>query len=301
MSLQQRRTINVVVFSTLLNTFYTNNVDSVVFKPEHWHSHVTHTKWIIISIIMLLSFLTIPIPHLTSRVSHVATVNTLRPRQNGRHFADDIFKWIFLNENVWMPIKISLKFVPEGPINNISALVQIMAWRLPGDKPLSGAMMVRLPTHICVTRPQWVKSSTFSHFHCLAGLQWRHMSAMAHRITGNTFVKNSLFGLKKSKLRLSGSFWVDTYSIFWGHICMMKPTNTSNYCEDLNGLDYSTSGNQIKRCVSVAVKPSNFLSADREDTAIHCECKLCWYMSCEVGQAEFGEMRYICTHLYSRL
>ena len=84
-------------------------------------------------------------------------VNTLRPRQNGRHFADDIFKWIFLNENVWIPIKISLKFVPQGPINNIPALVQIMAWRRPGDKPLSGSMMVRSPTHICVTRPQWVK------------------------------------------------------------------------------------------------------------------------------------------------
>ena len=81
---------------------------------------------------------------------------TLRPRQNGRHFAEDIFKCIFLNENVWIPIKISLKFVPQGPINNIPALVQIMAWRRPGDKPLSGPMMVRLPTHICVTRPQWV-------------------------------------------------------------------------------------------------------------------------------------------------
>ena len=82
--------------------------------------------------------------------------NALRPRQNGRHFADDIFKWIFLNENVWIPIKISLKFVPQGPINNIPTLVQIMVWRRPGDKPLSGPMMVTLPTHICVTRPQWV-------------------------------------------------------------------------------------------------------------------------------------------------
>ena len=82
--------------------------------------------------------------------------NTLRPRQNGRHFADDIFKCIFLNENVWIPIKISLKFVPQGPINNIPALVQIMAWRRPGDKPSFGPMMVRLPTHICVTRPQRV-------------------------------------------------------------------------------------------------------------------------------------------------
>ena len=81
----------------------------------------------------------------------------MRPRQNGRHFADAIFKCIFLNENVWIPIKISLKFVPEGPINNIPALVQIMAWHQPGDKPLSETMMVRLPMHICVTRPQWVK------------------------------------------------------------------------------------------------------------------------------------------------
>ena len=52
---------------------------------------------------------------------------------------------------------ISLKFVPKGPINNIPVLVQIMAWRRPGDKPLSEAMMVNLPTHICVFRPQWVK------------------------------------------------------------------------------------------------------------------------------------------------
>ena len=81
----------------------------------------------------------------------------LRPRQNGHHFADDIFKWMFLNENVWIPVIFSLKFVPQGPINNIPALVQIMAWRRPGDKPLFGPMMVRLPTHICVTRPQWVK------------------------------------------------------------------------------------------------------------------------------------------------
>ena len=42
---------------------------------------------------------------------------------NGRHFSDDIFKCIFLNENVLISIKISLKFVPEGQINNIPALV----------------------------------------------------------------------------------------------------------------------------------------------------------------------------------
>ena len=46
--------------------------------------------------------------------------------------------------------------VPKGQINNIPALVQIMAWRRPGDKPLSEPMMVSLTMHICVIRPQWV-------------------------------------------------------------------------------------------------------------------------------------------------
>ena len=92
-------------------------------------------------------------------LSEIYNINTLRPRQNGRNFADDTFKHIFLNQNVRISIKISLKFVPKSPINYIAALVLIMAWRRPGDKPLSEPMMARLPTHICVTRPQWVNSS----------------------------------------------------------------------------------------------------------------------------------------------
>ena len=42
----------------------------------------------------------------------------------------------------FITIKISLKFVPKGPINSIPALVQMMAWRRPGDKPSSELMMV---------------------------------------------------------------------------------------------------------------------------------------------------------------
>ena len=105
-------------------------------------------------------FLLTPSGHEKCRASFVG-INTLRPRQNGRHFADDVFKCIFLNENVWISIKISLKFVPKGPINNIPAMVQIMAWRRPGDKLLSEPMMVSLPTHICVARPQWVKRARY--------------------------------------------------------------------------------------------------------------------------------------------
>ena len=76
--------------------------------------------------------------------------NTLRPRQNGSYFPDDIFKCILVNDNSWISIKISLKFVPEGPINNIPALVQMMARCRPVDKPLSEPMMVWLPT-MCVS------------------------------------------------------------------------------------------------------------------------------------------------------
>ena len=43
-------------------------------------------------------------------------------------------------EIIIISIKISLKFVFKGPIDNIPALVQIMAWRRPGDKPLSEPM-----------------------------------------------------------------------------------------------------------------------------------------------------------------
>ena len=76
---------------------------------------------------------------------------TLRLRQNCLHFPDDIFKCIFLNENVLISMKISLKFVPKGSVSNIQALVQIMAWYRPGDKPLSEPMLVSLLTHICAT------------------------------------------------------------------------------------------------------------------------------------------------------
>ena len=90
----------------------------------------------------------------TTHTHHI--LNTLRPRQNGRHFPDDIFKCIFLRENVQISIKISLKLVPKGPMNNIPALVQIMAWCQSGNKPLSEPMMV------CVTDAYMRHSASMS-------------------------------------------------------------------------------------------------------------------------------------------
>ena len=70
-------------------------------------------------------------------------VNTLWPGQNGRHFADDKFRCIFVNENVCISFENSLKFVAGGPINNTATLVWIMAWHRIGDKPLSKPMLAR--------------------------------------------------------------------------------------------------------------------------------------------------------------
>ena len=118
-------------------------------------------------------------------------INISRSKQNGRYFADDIFtevfnerfsvlikkchrrfswrhnwhyvitfprrhfKCLFINENVGISIKISLKFVPKGSTYNIPPWVQKMAWR-----PVS-ELMVSLLTHICVNRSQWVIWTNF--------------------------------------------------------------------------------------------------------------------------------------------
>ena len=93
---------------------------------------------------------------ITVTSSNAQWVTTLRPIQNWCHFTDNIFKCIFMNEDVRILFKISLKVVPKGPVYNIPALVLIKACCRPGNTPLSEPMMVSLLTLICITRPPWV-------------------------------------------------------------------------------------------------------------------------------------------------
>ena len=141
------------IFGFMLNAQFTDAIHDCIIWP--WW--VKSLGLVLISILQSMFLI-----HLsTYKDSHykeitVCWFNTLRPRQNGRHFADHPFKRNFLNETLTILIKISLNFVPKGPINNNPALVEIMAWRWRGDKPLFQPMMVSLLTHICITRPQWV-------------------------------------------------------------------------------------------------------------------------------------------------
>ena len=138
------------------NVIYT--ISAILFWPQCVHlltqsinQAVNHTHSLSITVTDSYSIASHSLSHF---LTHCLLLNSLRPRQNRRHFAGNIFKCIFLNENEWISLRISLKFVPKVRINNIPSLVQIMAWRRPGDKPLSEPMMVSLLTHICVTRPQ---------------------------------------------------------------------------------------------------------------------------------------------------
>ena len=99
--------------------------------------------------------------------------------KNCHHLADDILICIFLIEDVLISLKISLKFVPKVQVYNIPALVQIMAWRRPCDRPLSGPMMVSLLTHINVTQPQWFN---YVHWGNESG-SWMHTIRMIIRWT----------------------------------------------------------------------------------------------------------------------
>ena len=76
-------------------------------------------------------------------------INLSSPGQNDRHFAGDIFKYIFANEMFCIFIRISLKFVPKGPIDNNLTLFFLMAWRRIGDKSLSESMLTEF-TDACM-------------------------------------------------------------------------------------------------------------------------------------------------------
>ena len=117
------RGLTVRIFSKRRVKTCKHNIKELVsqyFITKRAKSHVQHSR----------SF--VPLSHRLE----AQWVNSSPPGQNGRHFADDIFRCIFLIEKFCILIRISLKFVPKGPIDNKWALVQVMAWRRIDDKPL---------------------------------------------------------------------------------------------------------------------------------------------------------------------
>ena len=63
------------------------------------------------------------------RLLKIPHIHLISPGLNGRHFADDIIRCIFVTENIFILIKISPKCVPQGPIHNNPAVIYMIAWR----------------------------------------------------------------------------------------------------------------------------------------------------------------------------
>ena len=149
----ERRRYNVT--SPLIGWAHTQN-DLCIYKLFVYWLHfrmnvidlckltISHHRW-------LLSVEQVPGHYINGILRRVFAVEAKWPPFSIRHFQMHSLEW-----KCMISIKISLKFVHGGSINNIPALVQIMARHRPGAKPLSETIMVILPTHICVTRPQWV-------------------------------------------------------------------------------------------------------------------------------------------------
>ena len=183
---------------------------------SYMQNYITIIHWLFYSFHLGLKMT--KIQHLSVHVYF----NTLRLKQNGRHFPDVIFQWIFLNENIWIPIAISLKFVPKGSINNIPALVQIMAWRRPGNKPLPELMMVNLLTHICVTRPQWVNACPLKIHYCQQG----YMGSCEPEagIKGRDKLLHPIASVGCNYMSLSLINTLNTQALIYTHSCLAMGT-----------------------------------------------------------------------------
>ena len=107
-----------------------------------------------------------------------------RPQWKMAAIFQTTFSNAFFNENVWTSNKISLKFVSEVSINNIPAMIQIMAWCRLGNKPLPDPMMISLPMHICVTRPQWVNGFELYFINQTHWIKWprRYWQSLGHQL-----------------------------------------------------------------------------------------------------------------------
>ena len=126
----------------------------------------------------------------------------------------------FVEWNVKILLKISLKFVPMVWYYNIPSVLQIMAWHWPGDKPLSEPIMVELQTHICVTQPQWVKAPGYLYPSCqLYSLYWT-----------NSMQKCYFYCEWHSKITLH--FAEKNNPVVWGLICYLSSflIQSSHWC-----------------------------------------------------------------------
>ena len=146
----------------------------------------------------------------------------MRLRQNGRNFADDIFKCIFFNENCFILIEISLKFVAKGPINNISALVRRWAiiwindglaywWCIYVSLGLNGLTHWGRATHICIGKLTTIVWDNGLSPGRRQAIIWNIAEILLIGPLGTNFseilIRIQTFSFKKMHLKMSSAKW----------------------------------------------------------------------------------------------
>ena len=137
------------------HVFYNTSTDELLKKSScRWLK-----TWSSCNVILILCppcWLRFVTGQLWSKEGDLSHINSSPPGQSGCHFADDTLRCISVNEKFYIVIKISLKFVLMGPVDDNLALTYIMAWRRIGDKPLYKQCWPDSLTYICGSR-RWVR------------------------------------------------------------------------------------------------------------------------------------------------
>ena len=127
--------INLIFFK---KGFWKYNVQTPAFLSQHKFVRLWKSQMLCEHPVLIITKININMSHPSKKMK-----NSSPPGQNGLHFADDLFKYNILNEKLRILVLILLKFVPQRPIDNKSALVQVMAWRRIGDEPFCKTMLTR--------------------------------------------------------------------------------------------------------------------------------------------------------------
>ena len=117
--------------------------------------------------------------HNYSLESYVANMYVPRPRQNGHHFEDDTFKWIFLHENRGILVQISLKMFPMAQQTISNYFNQ--CW-------------YNLLTRVYATRPQWINTLR----------SWQHGRHFPEELTVSVSVNRVIIDLFHNNFSPSG-------------------------------------------------------------------------------------------------
>ena len=139
----------------------------LMYRTETASWHVFYKRAWVATLVQPWSYVLRPLLSTSLRQSpHCSLVRGMGWNYRLTHWGRDkmaaVSKTTFSNAFSWMEMhefhlrfhwRLSLRFW----INNIPALVQIMAWGRSGDKPLSEPMIVNLLSHVRITCAQWVK------------------------------------------------------------------------------------------------------------------------------------------------